>query len=130
MVIINLKIKIMETKLEINSLKALKAVIVENIRTLARKSEKEDGWVIAGDGGGSIYAYVGLGCGYMGACLAPWSMSPLVFSSEIEAADYAVPMDYENERLEHIRLKAMSASLYYTILIAELKKSFKAIDSL
>lgn len=130
MVIINLKIKIMETKLEINSLKVLRTVIVENIRTLTRKSENEDGWVIAGYGGDTMYAYVGIGCGYMGACLSPWSRHPMVFDSETEAIVYAEPMDYENGRMEHINLSAMSASSYYQLIINELEKTIKAIDSL
>lgn len=120
----------METKLEINSLEALRASINEAIENLKLKSEREDGWVIAGYGGETLYAYVGLGGGYMGACLAPCSISPLVFSSEVEAKLYAEPLDYRNGRFERIHLRPWSANSYFTLIIEELKKTIKTIDSL
>lgn len=130
MVIINLKIKIMETKLEINSLEALRAALIQRIGTLYRRCDYEDGWVIAGYGGETLYAYVGLGCGYMGACLAPCSITPLVYDTEDDAKLFVQKMDYKNGRLERIHLRAWKACSYYKVVIAELEKSIKAIDSL
>lgn len=121
----------METKLEINSLEHLRTAIVENISALNRKIETDKGcWVIAGYGGETMYAYIGIGNGYMGACVAPCSSSPLVFSSECEAESYAQTMNYRNGRLEPIHLKARTAPSYYSYIIKELEKTIKVIDSL
>lgn len=121
----------METKVEINSLESLRTAVIENISILTRKIETDkDCWVIAGYGGETMYAYVGIDKGYMGACLVPCSSSPLLFNEEYEAEEYAKHLIYTNGRMEPIRLKAMTSNLYYSFIIKELKKSIKAIDSL
>lgn len=119
----------MVTKLKINSVEALRAVIFESIEILKLLSEK-DGWVIAGCRGDSLYAFVGHGCGYMGACLAPYAMSAVIFSSETEATLLAEKMDYRNEHLKRIHLRAWSANSYFTLIIENLEKTIEAIDSL
>lgn len=121
----------METKLEINSLESLRTAIIEVISRLSIKIEEDkDCWVIAGYGGETMYAYVGIDRGYMGACLVPCSSSPIVFCSECEAETYAKTMDYRNGHLEPIRLQAMTAPSYYSFIIKEFEKTVKAIDSL
>lgn len=121
----------METKLEINSLESLRTAIIENISRLRHKIETDkDNWVIAGYGGETMYAYVGIDKGYMGACLVPCSSSPLLFNEECEAEEYAKHLVYTNGRMEPIRLKAMTAPFYYSFVIIELEESIKAIDSL
>lgn len=118
-------------KLEINSLEALRKSIDDAINALVAKSRQDnDAWVIAGLGGKTMYAYVGAGNGYMGACLVPCSCSPLVFKSESIAQSYAKSMDYRNGALEPIQLKAMKASSYYGFVIGELEKTIETINSL
>lgn len=120
----------METKFEINSLEALRAALVQSINTLNCRCDYEDGWVVAGYGGETLYAYVGIGCGCMGACLVPYAITPLVCNSEDEAETYAKSMDYKTGLLEPIHLRVWSACTYYKIVIAELERCIKVIGSM
>lgn len=130
MVIINLKIKIMETKLEINSLEALRDAILQQIGVLELRSKREDGFVIAGYGGETLYSYVGSGMGYMGACICPCSSNPMIFDDEDRASSRASSMDYRNGHYERICLRVWSASSYYSTIRLYLNEAIKAIDSL
>lgn len=90
-----------------------------------------EGYVVAGFGGDTFYAYVGKGKGYEGAELAPKSISPVVFESGY-LANQVIYGTYKNGRGDVIRLKAMEASKYFaklhediTELIAQVSEQVK-----
>lgn len=121
----------METKLEINSLETLRTTINERIIDLNLKIEADKNyWVIAGYSDEILYAYVGIGRGCMGGCLIPCSSSPLVFDSECKAETCVQDMDYMDNSLKPIRMEVYCAPYYYSIIVEELMKTIKAIDSL
>lgn len=130
MVINNLNFKIMETKLEINSLEALREAIAQQIIVMNFRIKNEDGFVIAGYGGETLYSYVGSGMGYMGACLLPCASNPMIFNDEDGAERLAASLDYKNGRNEIIWLNVWRAKDYYTSIVKYLDKTIKAIDSL
>lgn len=120
----------METKLEINSLEALRDAILQQIGVLELRRKRENGFVIAGYGGKTLYSYVGNSMGYMGACLCPCSSNPVIFDDENNASRLASSLDYRNGRNERILLRVWSASSYYASIAVYLNETIKAIDSL
>lgn len=121
----------METKLEINSLEALRTAIFERLKTLNRKvNTYKDYWVVAGYGGETMYAYVGIDDGYFGSGLAACSARPLLFKDDCEANSFANNLHFYTQRFEPINLQAHKASSYFSFVIKELEKALQTIDTL
>lgn len=72
-----------------------------------------EGFVVAGYGGDTYYAYVGVGNGFNGAALLPISSKPVVFDTLKDARKEAVNGFYRNGHNDLIVLRAVKADTYF-----------------
>ena len=112
----------METKDIINQSQNLIEKLQQRREELAAKFNAK-GFVVAGYGGDTYYAFIGEGNGFQGAALAPMAHNPVIFDTIGEARREAINGIYRNGNDEVINLKVISASLYFREIYKMLQKS-------
>ena len=85
------------------------------------------GYVVAGYGGDTYYAYIGEGRGFGGAALAPISRKPVIFETQEAARKEAYNGTYRNGANEIIKLKVIGASHYFRTIHGIIEQSIKTI---
>ena len=85
------------------------------------------GFVVAGYGGDTYYAYIGEGRGFGGAALAPISWKPVIFDTQEAARKEAYNGTYRNGANELIRLKVIGASHYFRTIHGIIEKNIRMI---
>jgi hypothetical protein len=106
----------------VEQLESAKAAIAEKLET--------KGYVVAGYGGDTYYAYVGEGKGYQGAVLTPVSSHPVVFDTVQTAKREAHNGTYKNGRGDVIKLEVVEASKYFAKIYADLEKNIELVKEL
>ena len=86
-----------------------------------------NGYVVAGYGGDTYYAYIGEGRGFGGAALAPISRKPVIFETQEAARKEAYKGTYRNGANEIIKLKVIGASHYFRTIHGIIEQSIKTI---
>lgn len=115
-----------------NTVEQRKSVIeqLNNVKEVVSEKMSKPGYVVAGYGGDTYYAYVGSGRGYEGAALTPVSYSPVIFNSQRAAQREANNGTYRNGRGELIRLEVVEASEYFAKVLESINKNIKFIQNL
>lgn len=106
----------------VEQLESAKAAIGEKLET--------KGYVVAGYGGDTYYAYVGEGKGFQGAALTPVSGNPVVFDTVQAAKREANNGTYRNGRGNVVRLEVVEASAYFAKIYADLEKNIELVKEL
>lgn len=88
-----------------------------------RKRFEEKGYVVAGYGGDTYYAFIGAGRGFNGAALAPMSRRPQIFDTVEAAEKEAYNGTYRNGRNDVIQLKVVEAATYFRRIYDEFEKN-------
>lgn len=88
------------------------------------------GYIVAGYGGDTYYAFVGEGKGFQGAALTPVSGNPVIFDTEKAAKYEANNGTYRNGRGDVVILKVVEASAYFAKIYADLEKNIELVKEL
>ena len=109
--------------------KSMESVIekLESTKTAISEKLESKGYVVAGYGGDTYYAYVGKGKGYQGAALAPVSSNPVVFDTVQAANREAHNGTYSNGQGDVIRLEVVEASKYFAKIYADAEKTIAQV---
>ena len=92
-----------------------------------RKKFDTKGFVVAGFGGDTYYAFVGAGRGFAGAALLPTSTHPYIFDTREAASRAAENGTYRNGRGDVIRLSVEDAANYFQKVYGIFEKSIAII---
>lgn len=114
----------METKNLTQEQREFIDTLISTREAIASKKESK-GFVVAGNGGDTLYTFVGEGRGYKGAALTPVSINPVIFNSERAAQREADNGTYRNGRDEVIGLQVMTAKAYFADLYDRLTKNIE-----
>ena len=118
----------METKDITKQLQGLLEKLQQRKEELAAKCNAK-GYVVAGYGGETYYAFIGEGKGFQGAALSPMSHNPVIFDT-IEAARKEVYNGtYRNGADEVIKLKVIGASHHFRTVYGMLQKNIEMIKA-
>lgn len=105
-----------------------RANVLEQLNSRLDKIEAKlgkEGFVVAGFGGDTYYAFVGLGRGFQGAALTPISINPVIFSSEQAAQREANNGIYKNGMGDVIDLQVKKASEYFSYLHRQTRETLE-----
>ena len=97
--------------------------LLTTVRTMIEKKVNTQGYVVAGWGGNTFYAYVGDGNGFEGGSLLPQAINPKVFESRDPTAACIARGVYGNGGREIIALYVITAQEYFSNLLELCKKA-------
>ena len=103
--------------------------MLESTREVIGRKMESKGYVVAGNGGETYYAFVGEGNGYKGAALTPVSVNPVIFNSVKAAQREADNGTYRNGNNKVIALEVVPAADYFKNLHDRITRNIEqAVD--